>query len=226
MNKYELVFESLQKSLSNGEITLEEAEVLNEYAYDKYVEEATRLSKEIDKLHRSTLKYPSGDSYERMRDIAAGHERYRISDENKIRNDGFGRYGYLDTDSLGKGRDTAKELAKRDGSVSSEFKNYFIKRGEEDKSRQKKVFKTEPANSAYYDAKKKVSDKRNEFHSSNLKAGKEKIREVNSQKTYNPVKALQNKKKREDIAKTYIDNTKKIDKNANDKLKEILKHRK
>ena len=39
MNKYDLVFEAVQESLNNGEITLEEAEFLNDYAYDKFIME-------------------------------------------------------------------------------------------------------------------------------------------------------------------------------------------
>lgn len=217
MNKYDLIFESLQEYLDNGEITLEEAEILNDYAYDKYVEEATRLAKEIHKLnsddYNATIR---GDRYERMlknaKHMSNGPEEY-------------GRYGYIFTDSLGEGKDSADYIKKYGNKDIAEIAtNVIIAR--DTKSKQKKVFDTEPANSAYYDAKKRVNDKRNEFHSSNLKTGKERMHEVNSQKTYNPVKALQNKKKREDIAKRYIDNTKKIDKHANDKLKEIIKNRK
>lgn len=40
MNKYELMYEIIQESYDNGKITLEEADVLNDYAYDKFVMEA------------------------------------------------------------------------------------------------------------------------------------------------------------------------------------------
>ena len=220
MNKYDLIFESLQESLDNGEITLEEAEILNDYAYDKYVEEATRLAKEIHKLcsddYNATI---GGDRYERMRDEVSGN----IS-KTKDDGEGYGRHGYIYTDSLGKGKGVANSI-KKYGKEGLGTKIYTDV-ARDIKSKQKKVFDTEPANSAYYDAKKRVNDKRSEYHAENLKTGKERMHEVNSQKTYNPVKALQNKKTRVDIAKKYIDNTKKIDKNANDKLKEIIKNRK
>ena len=217
MNKYELIFEAVQEALDNNEITLEEAEILNDYAYDKYVEEATRLAKEIHKLnsddYNATIR---GDRYERMRDEVSGN----IS-KTKDDGEGYGRHGYIYTDSLGKGKEVANDIKKYGKGVITKI-NTDIAR--DIKSRQKKVFDTEPANSAYYDAKKRVNDKRNEFHSSNLKTGRKNMSAV--QKTYNPIKALQNNKKREDIAKTYLGNEKKIDKNANDKLKEIIKNRK
>ena len=219
MNKYDLIFESLQESLDNGEITLEEAEVLNDYAYDKYVEEATRLAKEIHKLNSDDYSATiGGDRYERMRDEVSGNISKTEDD-----GEGYGRFGFIYTDSLGKGKEVANDIKKYGKGVITKIHTDIAR---DIKSKQKKVFDTEPANSAYYDAKKRVNDKRNEFHSSNLKTGKERMHEVNSQKTYNPVKALQNKKTRVDIAKKYIDNTKKIDKHANDKLKEIIKNRK
>ena len=218
MNKYDLIFEAVQESLNNGEITLEEAEILNDYAYDKYVEEATRLAKEIHKLcsddYNATI---GGDRYERMRDEVSGN----IS-KTKDDGEGYGRHGYIYTDSLGKGKGVANSI-KKYGKEGLGTKIYTDV-ARDIKSKQKKVFDTEPANSAYYDAKKRVNDKRSEYHAENLKTGRKNMSAV--QKTYNPVKALQNKKKREDIAKTYLGNEKKIDKNANDKLKEILKHRK
>ena len=41
MNKYDIIFESLQERLSNNELSFEEASVLNELAYSKYVTESS-----------------------------------------------------------------------------------------------------------------------------------------------------------------------------------------
>lgn len=58
MIKYDIMFEALQERVNSGVLTVEEAEILNDLAFEKYgedeteyelVEEATRLAKEIDK---------------------------------------------------------------------------------------------------------------------------------------------------------------------------------
>lgn len=41
MNKYEIIFESLQEKVTSGELTIEQAEELNDTAYQKYVVEGT-----------------------------------------------------------------------------------------------------------------------------------------------------------------------------------------
>lgn len=47
MDKYNEIFELIQEQVDNGELTLEEAEALNDAAYSKYVEES---SNEIETL--------------------------------------------------------------------------------------------------------------------------------------------------------------------------------
>ena len=46
MNKYDLIFEAVQEFLDNGDITLEEAEFLNDYAYKRYITESELTKKE------------------------------------------------------------------------------------------------------------------------------------------------------------------------------------
>ena len=55
MNKYDLIFEAVQESLNNGEITLEEAEFLNDYAYDKFIMEDGH-SKKLKARHNAQKK--------------------------------------------------------------------------------------------------------------------------------------------------------------------------
>ena len=74
MNKYESLYEIIQESLDNGDISLEEAEVLNEYAYDKYVEEKTALQKRVE----DDLKYD-----ELRNDVKA--KMANEEDSNKLR---------------------------------------------------------------------------------------------------------------------------------------------
>ena len=58
MNKYEIIYESLQERVNSGELSIEDAQVLNDLAYDKFgdddtemeevFDESTRLSREIN----------------------------------------------------------------------------------------------------------------------------------------------------------------------------------
>lgn len=57
MNEYDLILEELNERVECGELTLEEAELINDYAYDKYVIEGNAFNKlvlknkdKIDKL--------------------------------------------------------------------------------------------------------------------------------------------------------------------------------
>ena len=226
MNKYDLIFEAVQESLNNGEITLEEAELLNDYAYDKYVEEATRLAKEIHKLNKSTDARSASNRYERMlknanRDVETGSDEY-------------GRFGYIFTDSLDHGRgDVAKAIKKYGKGAAA---GIYTDIARDTKSKQKKVFNTEPADSSYYDAKRKASQRREILNDVGLQRGRALIKDQADKykkqldSTKNPLKKamynIDNKKAREAIAKEYITNKKETDREANDKLKEILKNRK
>lgn len=49
MDKYELIFEKIQEQLEKGEITLEEAEALNDVAFNRYVTEGNAYNKALDK---------------------------------------------------------------------------------------------------------------------------------------------------------------------------------
>ena len=78
MNKYEIIFESLQEQLSCGNITLEEANILNDYAYEKYIEEKTALQKRInDDNKREKL-----EDYAQKRKYKYYDELYRHKDDD------------------------------------------------------------------------------------------------------------------------------------------------
>lgn len=40
-----LFFENLQEQIDSGKLTIEEAEIINEIAYNKYINEASKLTK-------------------------------------------------------------------------------------------------------------------------------------------------------------------------------------
>ena len=44
MNKYDIIFEALQQKVNAGILTLEDAEILNDLAYEKYISEANNVS--------------------------------------------------------------------------------------------------------------------------------------------------------------------------------------
>jgi len=46
MTKYEIIFESLQDKINSGELTVEDAEILNKMAFEKYGEETTEYEEE------------------------------------------------------------------------------------------------------------------------------------------------------------------------------------
>lgn len=50
MNKYEIIFNTLQKKVDNGELTLEKASEINDLAYEKYVTESFFKNPLKDKL--------------------------------------------------------------------------------------------------------------------------------------------------------------------------------
>ena len=56
MNKYDIIFEALQEKLENGELTMEEAEALNDAAYNRYVTEANAYNKFLDKRSKAIDK--------------------------------------------------------------------------------------------------------------------------------------------------------------------------
>lgn len=48
MTKYEIIYEELQSRVDKGELTVEQAEVLNDLAYDKYATESADNSKDLE----------------------------------------------------------------------------------------------------------------------------------------------------------------------------------
>ena len=56
MNKYDIIFEALQEKLENGELTMEEAETLNDAAYNRYVTEANAYNKFLDNRSKAMDK--------------------------------------------------------------------------------------------------------------------------------------------------------------------------
>lgn len=65
MNKYELIFEAVQEALDNNEIALEEAEALNDYAYDKFIMEDGH-SKKLKARHNAQKKNIEKRFYDNM----------------------------------------------------------------------------------------------------------------------------------------------------------------
>ena len=57
MNEYDLIYEELCERVECGELTLEEAEIINDVAYDKYVKEANIYDKIIDKHADASDRY-------------------------------------------------------------------------------------------------------------------------------------------------------------------------
>lgn len=56
MNKYEIIFESLQDMVNSGDLTLEQANEINDLAYEKYVIEAGLTQKQIKAMSDEQLR--------------------------------------------------------------------------------------------------------------------------------------------------------------------------
>ena len=65
MTKYEIIFETLQDKVNSGELTIEEAEVLNDLAYEKYVTEDGH-SKKLKARHNAKKKHIEQRFYDNM----------------------------------------------------------------------------------------------------------------------------------------------------------------
>ena len=48
MTKYEIMYEALQEKVNSGELTVEDAEILNDIAYDRYAEDMTEYTESCD----------------------------------------------------------------------------------------------------------------------------------------------------------------------------------
>lgn len=87
MTKYEIIFESLQDKVSIGELSMEDAQILNDIAFDKYndeyFEEATRLAKEIHKKYiQSPENSTERDELLSKDTIDMGKQYRKLRDEN------------------------------------------------------------------------------------------------------------------------------------------------
>ena len=67
MNKYELIFEAVQEALDNNEITLEEAEALNGYAYDKYIMESAESER------KQMIKFSKIEDDSKLKEVLINH---------------------------------------------------------------------------------------------------------------------------------------------------------
>ena len=88
MNEYELIYEELCERVECGELSLEDAEVINDVAYDRYVNEANVYDKLVDKhvdaANKSKKKY-----YKIMRaqkQYDPNSREYKALDEIETRN--------------------------------------------------------------------------------------------------------------------------------------------
>ena len=73
MEKYEMIFEALQNKLSNGEITFEEAESLNNAAYEKYVVEGNAFNRVVKDKEKKAQKLDNkANAYENLSKSTTG----------------------------------------------------------------------------------------------------------------------------------------------------------
>ena len=156
MNKYNLIVESLQKSLDNGEITLEEAEVLNDYVYDRYIEEKTALQKRVE----------DDDEYDKIHDYVVNKkDSEKDEKKRKVLNE-------ID-DSI---------FAKRERNSCAKLVRYNKKNGDDDEV--KRFIKLARQRKEEYDIKPHEYRKPNTYY--NAKKGKEKFNELVKKYNYDP----------------------------------------
>ena len=96
MDRYEIILEELQDRVDCGMLTLEEAEVLNDLAYEKYYGEATRLTKEYNRRQSEYRNLDKKDKELAKRKIKGMNPRVLYGD---------------DDNSLLYGRKLAKEIS-------------------------------------------------------------------------------------------------------------------
>lgn len=147
-----------------------------------------------------------------------------------------GAHGYLGTDSLGEGRRTARDIA------SKQYKDIenIRSRGRYSKYQQREVFKTEPVDTSYYDAKKNHTEEvKKRRHDENTSVKKQRIQYQRDEtnKIKNPLKKniqkLNDKKGEKDIERDYRKQKRDINKGKytymygeKEKIKELIKNRK
>lgn len=80
MTKYELIAEALQDKVNSGELTLEDANRLNDLAYTKYVIEAKDNSKDLELIEQLKSLVESGkvsldtDTRKAIKELVEGNE--------------------------------------------------------------------------------------------------------------------------------------------------------
>ena len=77
MDKYEVIFESLQERVNKGELTMEQAERLNDMAYAKYVTEASKSSPLKDMLPKlKKIKDAKPSEYDGQEEVKEFVDKY------------------------------------------------------------------------------------------------------------------------------------------------------
>lgn len=61
MNKYDMIFESLQERVNNGELTVDDANRLNDLAYEKYVVNESKKDDDLAMIDDLRSKIEAGD---------------------------------------------------------------------------------------------------------------------------------------------------------------------
>ena len=80
MNEYDLIYEELCERVECGELSLEDAEIINDVAYDRYVNEANVYDKLVDKHAAAARK-----EYDKARRLEEIQSQYRKDDPQRSR---------------------------------------------------------------------------------------------------------------------------------------------
>lgn len=86
MTKYEIIFESLQEKVNTGELTLEDAEILNDVAYEKYAEDETEYE-EAGMTYEEYLESMEEEMFGEATRLAKEIQKKRMSDDVDVRSD-------------------------------------------------------------------------------------------------------------------------------------------
>ena len=80
MTKYEIIYEALQEKVNSGELTVEDAEILNDIAYERYAKDMTEYTESCDDEGMTYDEY-----FESMEDELFG-EATRLAKEIRKKN--------------------------------------------------------------------------------------------------------------------------------------------
>lgn len=170
MNKYDIIFESLQDKVNSGELAIEDAEILNDVAYEKYVfEKKTTAEYRLQKFKKKHNYDPKDGTIEmngeRVKFKTGGSNKHNTKVEGSISS-----YG-----KVWKNLGEVPELYMNKASFNMKHPNTheFIFRHEEGHMKAKDVKDKED------ESIKKRKEKKREFHSNymdsilkDLKSGK------------------------------------------------------